>query len=183
MKANQLATLVLRLLGIYCLVEVIPVASIFTSVIFSQFNGANGSTSMTILAALFLILPIVIGVLLITRSVPWSEKLISKDASDGNISAVSFEQVQMLAFAVTGIFIFAGALPQLFNSIFNLVHSLLSENSWNSDQVYNNPYLIEYAVGTLLKVALGLWLFFGARGFANFWRSLRNFGTPKLPEN
>ncbi len=183
MKANQLATLVLRLLGIYCLVQVIPAASIFTSVIFSQFNGANGSASIAIFAALFLISPVVIGVLLITRSVPWGEKLISKDASDGNISAVSFEQVQMLAFAVTGILIFAGALPQLFSSIFTLLHSLSSENSRNTDPVHNNPYMIEYAAGTLLKVALGLWLFFGARGFANFWRSLKNFGTPKPPEN
>ncbi|HEX3856970.1 MAG TPA: hypothetical protein VHY30_06725 [Verrucomicrobiae bacterium] len=183
MKANQLAALVLRLLGIYCLVQVIPVASIFTSVIFSALNGANGSASMAILAALFLISPIVIGVLLIIRSVPWGEKLISKDAGDGNISAVSFEQVQMLAFAVTGILIFAGALPQLFNSVFNLLHLLSSENSRNTDPIHNNPYLIEYAIGTLLKTALGLWLFFGACGFANFWRSLKNFGTPKPPEN
>jgi hypothetical protein len=182
MKPNQLATLVLRLLGIYCLVQVIPVASIFTSVIFSTINSANRSISMAILAALFLISPIVIGVLLITRSVPWSEKLIPKNASDGNISAVSFEQVQMLAFAVSGILIFASALPQLFSSIFNLLHSLSPENSRNADSVHNSPYLIEYAVGTLLKAALGLWLFFGAQGFTNCWRSLRNFGTPKPPQ-
>jgi hypothetical protein len=37
------------------------------------------------------------------------------------------------------------------------------------------------AIGTLLKAMLGLWLFFGARGFANFWRFLRNAGTPKPP--
>jgi hypothetical protein len=183
MKPNQLATLVLRLLGIYCLVQVIPLASIFTGLIFSPFNGAGGSASTAISTAFFLTLPIVVGVLLITRSVPWGEKLIPKDASDGNISAVSFEQVQMLAFAVCGILIFAGALPQLFDSIFNLLHSLSSENSRNANSILNNPYLITYAVGALLKAALGLWLFFGAQGFANYWRSLRNFGTPKPPQS
>jgi hypothetical protein len=89
----------------------------------------------------------------------------------------------MLVFAVSGILIFAGALPQLFTSIFNLLHSLSSENSRNADPVHNNPYLIEYAAGTLLKAVLGLWLFFGTDGFANLWRSLRNFGTPKPPRN
>ena len=183
MKPNQLATLILRLLGIYCLVQVIPGTSIFTSVIFSVLNGAGSSASMAISAILFLILPIVVGVLLITRSVQWSEKLIPKDASGGNISAVSFEQVQMLAFAVCGILIFAGALPQLFTGIFNLLHSSLSENSQNVNSVHNSSYLIVYTIGALLKAALGLWLFFGAQGFANFWRSFRNFGTPKPPQS
>jgi hypothetical protein len=181
MKPNQLTTLVLRLMGIYCLIQVIPMASILTSLIFSPFNGGSGSASTTISTALFLILPIVIGVLLITRSVPWGEKLTSKNASDGNISAVSFEQVQMLAFAVCGILIFAGALPQLFSSIFNLLHSWLFENSRNANSIYNYSYLIAHTVGSLLKAALGLWLFFGAQGFVNCWRSLRNFGTPKPP--
>ena len=69
------------------------------------------------------------------------------------------------------------------SSIFNLLHSLLSENSRNVNSVHNDPYLIAYAVGVLLKAALGLWLFFGAQGFVNCWRSLRNFGTPKPPQS
>jgi hypothetical protein len=39
------------------------------------------------------------------------------------------------------------------------------------------------AGGTVLKTGLGLWMFFGARGFANCWRLLRDFGTPNPPKN
>jgi len=185
MKANQLATLVLRLMGIYCLVEVIPVISALSSVIFSGING--GAIGLGIGALATLIAPIIIGVLLITLSVPWGEKLVPKEASEEKMSAISFEQVQVLAFALAGILIFAGALPQLFNSVFNLLRAFSSQDSWNqavasSYPVHNNPYLVEYAIGTLLKAGLGIWLFFGANGFANFWCSLRNFGTPKPPQ-
>jgi hypothetical protein len=39
-----------------------------------------------------------------------------------------------------------------------------------------------FAAGIILKTALGLWMFFGARGFANLWRTLQNFGTPNPSE-
>jgi hypothetical protein len=109
-----------------------------------------------------------------------------KDADETNVTVVSFEQIQILAFAVGGVLIFAGALPQLFNSIYSFfiwLHQNPDKNPYLNNSFPNNPRLILNAIGTLLKAALGLWLFFGANGFANFWRSLRNFGTPKPPEN
>jgi hypothetical protein len=48
---------------------------------------------------------------------------------------------------------------------------------------YIDWHLVLLAFGALLKTALGLWMFFGARGFANLWRSSRNFGTPNSLSN
>ena len=118
MKANQLATLVLRLLGIYCLIVFVPTVSFFSVFFYAQ-NGAF----VSILAGLFLILWLAVGISLIVRSVSWGEKLTPKDAGDEKITVTSFEQIQILAFAVAGVLIFAGELPQLFNSIFSLFGS------------------------------------------------------------
>jgi preprotein translocase subunit Sss1 len=102
---------------------------------------------------------------------------------EGNITAVSFEQIQMLVFAVAGVLIFADALPQLLNSIssfFTSLNQVTGRSQYPANAEFNWHSLLA-AIGILLKAALGLWLFFGARGFANLWRSLRTFGTPKPP--
>jgi hypothetical protein len=186
MKANQLATLVLRLLGIYCLVVYVPIVPLFSGILFSARNASDNSGIATIIiVVLFLVFWLGIGISLIACSVPWGEKLAPKDVGEAKTSAISFEQVQTLAFAVAGILIFAEALPQLLNSVssfFISLNQVTGRNQYPPNDQFNWRSLLA-AVGTFLKAALGLWMFFGAHGFANFWRSLRNFGTPKPPEN
>ena len=194
MKPKHLATLVLRLLGIYCLIQVIPAITISTSTV----AVAQGSTvtqgrpdrpefamiAAIAMAGLYLASWLVAGILLIVRSVPWGERLTPKEVGEGNLTAVSFEQIQALVFAAAGVLIFAGALPQLLNSMVSLLsgmNQLVGRNSSGGTSPYIWRALLT-AVGTLLKAALGLWLFFGARGFAGFWRSLRTFGTPNPPQ-
>jgi hypothetical protein len=180
MKANQLATLVLRLMGIFCLVQVIPQFPLIGSYIF---NGTSDKFIDNTFIWIFtsLVASIIVGVLLIVSAEPLGKKLIPKDATSENLSPVSFMQVQMLAFAVTGVLIFASALPQLLTSIYTLLRAMSSDNS------ITYPYdigrrQIESSIGTFLKAGLGLWLFFGANGFANFWSSMRNFGAPRPPQ-
>jgi|GEM_PF-1436963 preprotein translocase subunit Sss1 len=184
MKANQLATLVLRLLGVYCLIVFVPMVPLFSSVLFyaRSSNDASGMAAI-ILTVLFLFFWLGIGILLIVRSGPWGEKLTPKNTGEGNITAVSFEQIQTLAFAVAGVLIFSEALPQLLNSIFSFFTSLNQVTGRSQPPAYAefNWQSLLAAIGILLKAALGLWLFFGAQGFANLWQSLRTFGTPKPP--
>jgi hypothetical protein len=184
-KANQLATLVLRLLGIYCLIMFVPMAPLFSSVLFYARSSNDGSgAAAIILTVLFTVFWLGVGFLLIVRSVPWGEKITPKNIGEGNLTAVSFEQTQMLVFAAVGVLIFADALPQLLNSIssfFISLNQVTGRSQYSADAEYISRTLFT-AMGTLLKAALGLWLFFGARGFANIWRFLRNAGTPKPPE-
>ena len=184
MKANQLATLVLRLLGIYCLIVFVSMVPLFSSVLFyARSSNDSSGLAVIIIAVLFLVFWLGVGIALIVCSVPWGEKLTPKNMGEGNITAVSFEQIQMLAFAVAGVLIFSEALPQLLNSIssfFSSLHQVTGRNQPPAYTEFNWRSLLS-AVGILLKAALGLWLFFGARGFANLWRSLRTFGTPNPP--
>jgi hypothetical protein len=185
MKANQLATLVLRLLGIYCLVVFVPIAPLISSAFFFARSSHDSSgTAAIVLAVLFLVSWLGVGISLIVCSVPWGKRITPKDVDEGNITGVSFEQIQMLVFAVAGVLIFAEALPQLLNSIssfFTSLNQVAGRSQYPHNTEFFNWPMFLAVTGTLLKAALGLWLFFGARGFANFWRSLRNFGTPKPP--
>ena len=188
MKPNQLATLILRLLGIYCLTVLIPMAELLNNVIFfhAQNNSGGSDTAMVTITVLLTVSWLAVGISLIAFSKPLGEKLTPKNTGEGNITAVSFEQIQTLAFAVAGILIFAEALPQLISHIFTYLHYLIQlkeKNPFPATEWPFNRFGFLSAIGTFLKAALGLWLFFGARGFANFWRSLRNFGTPKPPQS
>lgn len=183
MKANQLATLVLRLMGIYCLILLIPMAELLNNVIFYAQNGSGGvGTAVVIITLALSVGWLAIGISLIVFSRSLGEMLSPTKSDEGSITAVSFEQVQVLAFAVAGVLIFAEALPQLLSYIFAFLHYLIQrkqENPYSDTGWPFNRFGYAAAIGTFLKAVLGVWLFFGARGFANFWRSLRNFGTPK----
>ena len=183
MKANQMATLVLRLLGIYCLIVFVPFVSVFSSALYYSRSGSNHGTVITVLAALFCFLWLAVGISLIVFSVSWGTKLTTGFA-ESNVTSLSFDQIQVLAFAVAGALIFAESLPQIFNSLysfFTVIEQLAHKDEYPIGTRFDSWPALLNAVGTLLKAGLGLWLFFGARGAANFWRSMRDFGTPKPP--
>jgi hypothetical protein len=185
MKANQLATLVLRLLGIYCLVALYPLFNVFETALYLSMANNSGGTITLIVAILSLIMWIGTGILLIVFSVPLGRRLPPEESGEDKISAVSFEQVQMLAFAVAGVLIFSEALPQLLNSLWSFLNAIeeLKERGQYPPYALHDWSLMLGSIGNFLKAAVGLGLFFGARGFANFWRSMRNFATPKPPGN
>ncbi len=184
MKPNQLATLVLRLLGIYCLIVFLPMVPLFSSVIFyARSSNDDSGMAAIILTILFLVVWLGVGISLIVYSVPWGKKLTSIDGGEGNITAISFEQIQILVFAAVGVLVFSDALPQLLNNLYSFFASFSQVGGSSQPPAYvdYNRRTMLSAIGILLKAALGVWLFFGARGFAHFWRSLRAFGTPKPP--
>jgi hypothetical protein len=188
MKANQLATLALRLMGIYCLVMSLSFVELFNRAIFYAATSRD-SLSVSLLLATFLAPTgwLAAGISLLVFSKPLAERITSEteEENNGGVTTVSFEQAQALAFAVAGVLIFAQAVPQLIHHIFTVLFYLFGLNHGNQGLPFDQQARrteFSTAFGGLLKAALGLWLFFRARGFANFWRSLRNFGTPKAPE-
>jgi hypothetical protein len=187
MKANQLATLVLRLMGVYCLIQIVSTIAALSSLIFTMrvAEHADFSNPNVFMPTLIpLIAWVVVAVLLFARSVPWGESL-AKNFCETIITTISFDQIQALAFAVAGVMIFADGASRLLGDVYSVA---ISVNHFNKDQYpagaqYYDWRLILLAFGALLKTALGLWMFFGTKGFANLWSSARNFGTPKQPEN
>lgn len=174
MKPNQFAALILRLLGIYCLIQSVNTFSTLAFA-FSYYTGApiqNRSQPdelQIIIVAGSFGLRLLIAYVLLTRAESLANRFVPPDVAQISSSAISLEQIQMLAFAVAGIATFADSLPQLSTyalglsyrpSIFSLRNQLIGG-------------------GSFLKAALGLWMFLAPRSFVNFWLSFRNFGTPK----
>lgn len=104
MKANQLAALALRLMGIFLIVLSVADLSIrggdISEIVNHQYNS---EAELRLLCSAS---PIVIGILLIACSGLLGEKLVPKSTSTENPSLITFRQVQTLAFAITGLLIF-----------------------------------------------------------------------------
>jgi hypothetical protein len=187
MKANQLATLVLRLLGIYCLIQVVPTITVLSSLVIvarTIEHSDNLIFTTFVQASIPAICWLAVAILLLKFSIPWGEKLAS-GISEETVASISFEQVQILAFAVVGVVLLAEGLSQLCGRVYSIINSMgrFDKVQYPSGMQFIDWHTLLSAFGFLLETALGAWMFFGARGFANFWRSMRNFGTPKLPEN
>lgn len=187
MKANQLATLVLRLLGIYCLIQIVPTVTVLSSITIVAETAENSdfpSAMAFVHASIPSICWLVVAILLFVFSVPWGERL-ANGINAERIIEISFEQMQVLAFAVVGVLLLTEGLSQLCGSIYSISISI---GHFNREQNPIGPQFNDWrsllsAFGFLLKTIIGALMFFGAQGFANFWRSMRNFGTPKPPEN
>ena len=179
MKPHQLATLVLRLFGIYFLIQAVPTLGMFSTLMVLARTNSQEMVTAFVGSLLPGILMLLIGFLLLAFSARFGGKLAVQTLSDEGASTISFEQVQALAFAAVGLLIFADALPQLVNSVNYLVSLANTENVGDRALNFREGSV---AAGTVLKFVLGTILFFGARGIANFWRSLRTFATPNPPQ-
>ncbi|HVU27314.1 MAG TPA: hypothetical protein VHG71_06205 [Verrucomicrobiae bacterium] len=188
MKANQLATLVLRLLGFYFIIEFIPTTATLISipVVSETLENFNQSNLMISVQALVpAIFWLITGCLLLIFSARWGERL-AKGINDEKIIEAPFEKFQILAFAVVGIFLFVSGLSQLCTNIgtyflFARIRNFAGETV--HQPVINDWRSFFSICGSVLQIAIAAWMFFDTHGFVNFWRSLRNFGTPKPPEN
>lgn len=187
MKPNLLATLVLRLMGIYCLIQSLPMLGMLGSlVIFAKASGGVSQSVALIVSILPGIIMLAVGVLLLIFSTRLGRMLVPEATSDSAAVAITFEQAQVLAFAVAGILILADSLPKLPHGLSTLISWAMARKEDRQFQgVYGQFgfFTLTSAAGTVLQAGLGLALFFRARGFANFWRSLRSFATPKPPQD
>jgi hypothetical protein len=174
-------------MGVYCLVQALPMLSMLASLVIFARNSEGASVAMAFLASIF---PggmmLLTGILLLIFSNGLARRLSPISSLDEKNFNISFDELSVLAFTVTGILIFADSLPQLANSCNTLLSWVTTEKQ---DQMYQPAYSkltfyeISAAAGVVVKAILGATLFFRARGFVNFWRSLKTFGTPKSSQD
>lgn len=100
MKANQVAMLVLKLMGVYFIIEGVSAVGEFSITMTPVLK--DDAISFATVAVLTLVAPIVCGILLMACSASWGKQLVPQNMGEEKISAVSFDLVQALAFAVVG---------------------------------------------------------------------------------
>ncbi len=162
MTKKEIVSLSLKLAGIYCLIMAI---SHFGHAIPSiVILGRRGFWSMLLLLSLTpFVLLLLFGVYLI-----FSSKLPSKMASsmieEEKTTSFTFQDIQVLAFSIIGVWLLSSAIPNFIQAIVQT--TILYSSSRQSVSVY----FMSQIVAAVLKLALGIYLFSGGKGLAKLWQ-------------
>ncbi len=175
MTKKEIVSLSLKLAGIYYLIMAIAYLNFTIMAVVSSLRG-QGFWDMLISITPFvlLLLSITPFVLLILFGayLIFSNKLPSKMASsmieEEKTTCFTFQDIQVLAFSIIGVWLLSSAIPSFIQAIFRI--TVLYPSSQQSVPVYT----ISQIVAAVLKLALGIYLFSGSRGLAKLWQKFQS---------
>ena len=165
MTKKEIVSLSLKLAGIYCLIMSISYLS-FTSMnvaaALRRESPWHMLTSITSFVSLLLSFTPFALLLLFATYLIFSRKLPSRMASSIIIqeeaTSFTFQDIQMLAFSIIGVWLLSSAIPRLFASTVRMT------------ELQSASYIISQMVTGVLKVALGIYLFLGGKGLVRLWQ-------------
>ncbi len=171
MTKKEIISLSLKLAGIYCLIMAISYLT-FTSVnvatIMRRESLWHMLTSITSFVLLLLSFTPSVLLLLFAAYLIFSRKLPSRMASsiiiqEEEATSFTFQDIQMLAFSIIGVWLLSSAIPRFFATIVRMT------------ELQPASYIISQMVTGVLKVALGIYLFLGGKGLVRLWQ--KSHGT------
>ena len=162
MTKKEIVSLSLKLAGIYCLIRSIPHAG--------YVMAAASTWRLGFMVMLIQITPFVL-LLLFGAYLIFSSKLPSKMASsmtqEEKTTSFTFQDIQVLAFSIIGVWLLSSAIPTFIQAIVRI--TVRHSTSQQSVPVFRDNYFISQIVAAVLKLALGIYLFSGSKGLAKLW--------------
>ena len=180
MQKEDVIKLSLKLAGIYCLVVALQYITIFFA---GLLNAAQHISllvvSITVLGMLFpYLLILLLSYFLIFKTTKVTQKMKFDEAPSVEKKSSS-QDIQFLAFSIIGVFLVTTALPKLFQISVRLI-TIYSQTQQPMNDLVKAANISD-AAGLILRIILGLYLFFGSKGLVNLWHKFQN--TKGMPSN
>jgi hypothetical protein len=99
--------------------------------------------------------------------------LIRDDKTIELSGALQKSDILIVAFTIIGLYLVVKGIPNL---IVQLTQLQIRANYSQSSEISQAAYLI----APVVQIALGVWLFAGARGIAAFWERIRGCGLKQV---
>ena len=166
MTKKEIVSLSLKLAGIYCLIMSISYLSFVSMNVAAALRMESPwhmLTSITSFVSLLLPFTPFVLLLLFATYLIFSRKLPLRMASsiiiqEEEATSFTFQDIQMLAFSIIGVWLLSSAIPRLFATIVRM------------GDLQPAYYIISQMVTEVLKVALGIYLFLGGKGLVRLWQ-------------
>lgn len=159
MSNRELASLAIRLLGVYCLVRALASVADLTLLL----AIAEETSIVPLLAGIGKVLILaVMGVTMIWKS-PWFARRMMRANEEARPDAEP-RQLQAVLFSVIGVVLIVWAVPR----ITSITWTVASSGSEDKLSAYWNPDLVALVV----QLVLGVALFVGSGGLARIWRRI-----------
>ncbi|MDR3631608.1 MAG: hypothetical protein P4L42_14910 [Desulfocapsaceae bacterium] len=184
MNQNQIASLSLKLAGIYAIIQAIPqLRDVFHVAAMRGLNTEmdNGPMETDFILIGILIsfgLLILVGLCFIIFSKSLARQMITKDELIIENAELTAKNIQSIAFSVVGLIMVVTAIPHFVQFAANLqalknpgvetIRREISAGSW------------AYAFGMAVQVIIGLLLFFGGPGLSSLWYFLQKLRPMRI---
>ncbi len=174
MTGTQIASLSLKLIGIFSIIQAIPILKSLSE--FFVFKDSNFFTPentppsynyllIGILTSFLLLL--ILGACLIIFSERLAKKIIKENEDKKTLTDLSVKDIQAIAFSVIGVVMIVIAIPKLIQIGTNI--QVLNQAGDEVPTRGISAGTWAYAIGLTVQSIIGLLLFFGARGLSSIW--------------
>jgi len=176
MTKREITVIVLKLLGVYAIIEAIPLLQYLWGFI-SLINRARAEILQQVWLYLAMGMPFLLmavtAFLLITRSERIAGLLVREDGPVSPTSSLSGREVQAIAFSVVGVLVFLLALPKLCQLVLNLWYMRFQnvQGQLSTDRLVQSAWQLGIAVG--IQCGLAAILFLRAKGLADLWHHIQ----------
>jgi len=167
MNQTQLTQVALKIIGIFAIIQSIPILGSFFQTL-SILDLKSTSKSLMIIGAIVpFILMAVSGLCLIVFGNKLAEKMFPQISQDTEMGGISSKELQAIAFSVVGILLMLFAIPHFAALIWNyhVITNAGDEMPLKSILENNRNYIIR----TVVQFLLGFFLFIGSAAVSALW--------------
>ena len=176
MTKREIASLAIKLMGIFILLKSISYAPmIFGSVFSGVYRSEEWGLLLTVFYVFIAIISLVWGLFIIVLSDKVAAWLIKED-DDKVVEAsgsINKDDVMLVVFSCIGLFIIVTGFPNL---MLHLSQFFTVRRAGSDSAAYfsGGTYKALRLVAPVVQIALGVWLFAGAKGLVKFWKKIRS---------
>ncbi len=171
MSKREIATLVVRLIGVYWIIQTLPFVQYIILTVSQEVRSF--AVGMAAIAGMAAVLAVGIGLLIYGDAI--GRRIAAAVPTDSAPQPLTSRQIQGVAISLVGLYLLVMAIRSLGLSAVNAVHLSSAHiqpmaGPTGADMTFQ--WIIALVKGLLL-LAMALWLFLGARRWADFWHRLQ----------
>lgn len=167
MDSHQIASLGCKLLGIYALLESIQLfGHIFQMYAFARNDPVFGVFTVLTTTIPFIVM-LAFGAVLILNSDGIAYKIKCLKNSGQQPQAVSFKELQTIAFSIVGLVLLVLSIPKMMQIGWNIYAVKSAGDERNVAAILSNTW--SFALSTGVQFLIGFILFIGAELFSTLW--------------
>ena len=179
MTKREIASLAIKLMGVFILLKSIAYIPMAYSGVFYAFQGHGEDLLQTLFMIMMstatAMIPLAFSVLIIIFSDKVAARLIKDDnAVEATGGSISKDEVMVIAVSCLGLYFIITAAPMLVRALLN--------NAAHMRQQIGIPFVNPSGIRNLFRnlivpavqVGLGIWLFAGSKGIVKLWKKIRS---------
>ena len=178
MTKREIASLSIKLMGVYFLVELIGWSQLYLCSLTSMRSYNLDTLIISLCGMIPMLIYLAILFLLIVKSEFLASKLIKEDKNFEISLSINKDEIMMIAFCCIGLSLLIGVLPSIaYLCIQYINHIRMANMSPNVQDSYLLRIVTQEIIKIIVKSLIGIYLFIQPKGILNLWKKIRREDT------